>query len=158
MSRLQVSTTWKEGLSFDGEARGHHFAMDVKEEAGGRNTGPTPKEMLLAGVIGCTGMDVAAILKTMRQPMESLVIHSKADTRESYPQILSSLHLIFEVKGEVKPEKLKHAVMLSQTKYCGVSAVVSATCPITYEIFLNGERIGDGQAKFDLANGEKEEE
>lgn len=53
------------GFEFETEVRGHKSTMDAKEDSGGQNKGPTPKEMLIASVLGCSGMDVASLMKKM---------------------------------------------------------------------------------------------
>eukprot|EP01132_Coremiostelium_polycephalum_P016482 gene16482-19810_t len=45
--------------------------MDGPPEAGGRNLGVRPMEMLLLGVGGCSNFDVVSILKKSRQAVES---------------------------------------------------------------------------------------
>jgi putative redox protein len=40
------------------------------------------------------------------------------------------------------------SVRLSQTKFCGVSAMLSKAFPIKYVVRLNGQEIGQGQAEF----------
>ena len=63
---MNMNLVWKDGMKFDAQIREHTTALDAKLEHGGKNEGPTPKELVLAGVCGCTGMDVVAILKKMR--------------------------------------------------------------------------------------------
>jgi uncharacterized OsmC-like protein len=62
--------------------------------------------------------------------------------------------ITFSVDGEVEGEKLMEAVHLSQTKYCGVSAMLALAFPIEFRVLLNGQEIGRGSAKFDLAKKE----
>jgi putative redox protein len=48
----------------------------------------------------------------------------------------------------VEAAKAIEAVQLSQTKYCGVSAMVAASVPIHYTIEINEKKVGTGQARF----------
>jgi uncharacterized OsmC-like protein len=50
--------------------------------------------------------------------------------------------------GDVEAEKLVEAVRLSQTKYCGVSAMLAQAFPLRYRVVLNGQEIATGEAKF----------
>ena len=50
-------------MSFDLEVNDHIITIDADERVGGENRGPRPKALLLAGLAGCTGMDVVSILK-----------------------------------------------------------------------------------------------
>ena len=55
------------GMSFVAESgSGHSVVMDGAQEAGGRNLGLGPMEMVLAGTGGCSAFDVVLILKKGR--------------------------------------------------------------------------------------------
>lgn len=152
-SEMKLSCAWKGGLAFTAQVRGHSIVMDAKKESGGGDIGPSPKETALAGVCGCTGIDVASILKTMRQPASAIRIEARAISRSKEPNIFEKVELDFHIEGEgIAPAKALRAVELSQTKYCSVSAMVAlAGAQILYRVILNGSEAGTGQAKFDLS-------
>jgi len=130
-----LKTAWMGKMKFDAVVSGHHLMMDAVPEVGGENAGPRPKELMLASLSGCTGMDVISILNKMRQEVESFNITVEAELTEEHPKHYFKLHLIYEFKGNnLDPEKLKKAVDLSQDKYCGVSAVYRKAMELTYEI------------------------
>lgn len=130
-----LKTAWMGKMKFDAVVSGHHLMMDAVPEVGGENAGPRPKELMLASLSGCTGMDVISILNKMRQEVESFNITVEAELTEEHPKHYYKLHLIYEFKGNnLDPEKLKKAVDLSQDKYCGVSAVYKKAMELTYEI------------------------
>jgi len=140
-----------EGLAFETRIRNHVFFQDTSEAAGGTNRGPTPKELLLAGVIGCTGMDVVSILKKHSASPERLVITAEAEPRKEHPRVFSSTALLFDVAGEqLSADHLRDAVVQSLTKYCGVTAMISKVVPVSYRILLNGHEIHRGTADFGL--------
>lgn len=89
--RQPVSTSarvqWKQGMVFEAELQGHHFEIDADRKFGGENRGPNPKLLLLAGLAGCTGMDVVAILRKMRQSWDSFYLEVDAETADSHPII-----------------------------------------------------------------------
>lgn len=61
---VTANVKWVDGLRFVGESgSGHAIVMDAPVENGGANTGMTPMELLLAAIGGCSGMDVASMLK-----------------------------------------------------------------------------------------------
>mgnify|MGYP006284683573 CR=1 FL=1 len=131
------------GLAFAGLTEsGRWIAMDTVEEVGGITGGPKPMEILLQSLMGCTGMDVTSILKKMRQEFDSFEIHEEHERAEEHPKVYTRIELryIFEGKN-LDPEKVKKAVRLSQERYCGVTAMLSKTAEIPYEIVINGERI-----------------
>ena len=145
---MKLQCTWNEGLKFTAEADGHKVSVDAKSPIGG-DSAMTPKHFLLAGISGCTGMDVVALLKKYKQPFESLEIDADTDlSTGGFPAVFTEVRLVFKLKGAVDPARLLEAVKLSQTKYCGVTAMVAKTVPVVYSVELNGESIGSGRADF----------
>lgn len=146
---MKLRCTWNEAMKFTAEADGHRISMDAKTPIGG-DTAMTPKHLLLAGICGCTAMDVIALLKKHKQPFETLEVDADTDLSVGvFPAVFTEVRLIFRLKGAVDPMRFLEAVNLSQTKYCGVTAMVSKSVPITYNVELNGNRIGSGRADFD---------
>ncbi|MEK2645654.1 OsmC family protein [Bdellovibrio sp. BCCA] len=154
MGHMECRTKWIGDMGFESHIRTHKFTMDAKTEVGGKDQGPTPKELLLASICGCTGMDVASILKKMRVNLLSCDVNAQANTTHGYPSIFEEVKLQYQIEGsDIKPEQAMKAVTLSMTKYCGVSAMVSKASPMTYEVILNGSKIGEGKADFEGAKG-----
>jgi putative redox protein len=122
--------------------------MDAKGPMGS-DSAMTPKELLLLAVSGCTGMDVVALLKKFKQPFEAFSVEAEGELTEGmHPSVFKEINLIFKITGNVESNKAIEAVQLSQTKYCGVSAMVSTSVPIHYTIFINEKKVGSGKAKF----------
>jgi putative redox protein len=133
----QITCTWLEGMAFDVDLNGHHIMLDAAPDFGGKNRGPSPKPLLLASIAGCTGIDVVAILKKMRVPIEGMRIDVSATLTETDPKIYEKIKVIYYFKGNNLPmDKLEHAVQLSEEKYCGVSAMLKKASLIEYEIVL----------------------
>ncbi|MDX1612189.1 MAG: OsmC family protein [Candidatus Thermoplasmatota archaeon] len=101
---------------------GHTFTMDSKAEPGGE--GATPLELLLAGIAGCSLIDVASILSKKRVAFQDLKAHVKAERREDYPRAFTRIELVYEVQGDVPEKALHRACELSVEKYCSVLATV----------------------------------
>ena len=132
-----VNTSWKGNMQFNALVSGHEVIMDAPPQVGGEDKGARPKQLMLAALAGCTGMDVVSILKKMRIDVEQFDIDIEADMTEENPKHYTKMHLIYKFKGEnLDPEKLKKAVELSQEKYCGVSMVYRQTMELTYEIVM----------------------
>lgn len=144
---MQIKCIWDEKMKFSADMGGHSLLMDAKSPIGS-DQGPTPKQLVLAGVAGCTAMDVIALMKKHRQEVKTFVIDAQTDLTQGNPSVFTDITLLYKATGNIDPEKLKEAVTLSQTKYCGVSAMLAKNAPIHYKIELNGEMIGEGQAKF----------
>jgi putative redox protein len=125
-------------MAFEVEQDGHSFWLDADETMGGQNKGPRPKKLLLSGLAGCTGMDVASILKKMQVSYSSLRIDVEANLTDEHPRVYDKIHLKYIVDGEkLDRSKIERAVKLSQEKYCGVSAMLSKGAELTYEIVLS---------------------
>lgn len=130
-----VNTSWKGNMQFNALVNGHNVAMDAAPEFGGMDAGSRPKELLLAGLAGCTGMDVIELLRKMRVTVQEFNLEVSAELSEDHPKVYTKLHLIYKVKGsEIDLSKVEKAVQLSQEKYCGVSAMLRKAMEITYEI------------------------
>ncbi len=132
-----IKATWLNDLSFEAEVDGHKIYMDTAAEHGGKNLGPRPKPLMMVALAGCTGMDVAAILKKMRVEFEALTIEVEGNVSEDHPKRFTGMKIIYRVKGKDVPhESVEKAVMLSRTKYCGISANYSEAFPIDHEIII----------------------
>jgi len=133
-----VNTSWAGNMKFNANVSGHPIMMDAVAGVGGENAGPRPKELMLAALAGCTGMDVVSILKKMQVELDGFDIKIEADLTEEHPKVYTHIHIIYEFKGkDLDVEKLKKAIELSQEKYCGVSAMYRKAMEVTYEIVLN---------------------
>ncbi|RIV28823.1 OsmC family peroxiredoxin [Alicyclobacillaceae bacterium I2511] len=134
---MQVTAQWEGKRRFTTTGpSGHTITMDSKREDGGDDSGARPMELLLMGLIGCTGIDVSLILERMREPLEELNIEAVGMRREEKPQAYTNIHLIYKVKGDLEAKKIWRAIRLSEEKYCSASA--SLVAPITTELILNG--------------------
>lgn len=113
--------TWIEGMQFVGRVNsGHGIVIDT---AGG--AGPSPMELLLMGVMGCTGMDVLSILKKKRQNVTGLKIAANGQQAETPPNYYTEIELEYVAYGDIDEEALRRAIELSETKYCSAMANLS---------------------------------
>ena len=123
------------GMSFVAETgSGHAVVMDGAPDAGGRNLGPRPMEMVLAGTGGCTAFDIVLILKRGRHAVSGCEVSLKADRAESDPKVFTQIHFHYRVKGKnLKPEVVARAIELSKDKYCSASIMIAKTATITHD-------------------------
>ena len=139
---MNVKTAWQGKRHFLSLGpSGHQVSMDAKEEAGGEDKGNRPMELLLMGLTGCTGIDIAMILERMRLPMTSLNIEAKGTRKEDHPQAFTEIELTYYIDGEIPAAKAWRAVHLSEDKYCSASASLNAV--IKPRLILNGEEVPD---------------
>ena len=135
--KQKISTSWAGNMQFDAEVSGHKVAMDAAPQVGGKDQGARPKQLMMAALAGCTGMDVISILKKMRVEVEAFDIDIEANMTEEHPKHYDKMHIIYKFKGKDLDEgKLKKAVELSQDRYCGVSATYRQTMELTYKIVI----------------------
>jgi len=145
---MKIELKWSDKMLFFAHAGQHQVPTDARPPIGA-NQGMTPKELLLSALGSCTAMDVAALLKKHRQPLESLEVHVDAPLSEGgHPKTFLRADIVYRVEGNVDASVLLEAVRASETKFCGVSAMLSRAFPIEYVVVLNGETIGDGKADF----------
>ncbi|RLE66230.1 MAG: hypothetical protein DRJ38_02150 [Thermoprotei archaeon] len=122
---MKVRVKLVEGMTFLAETlSGHGIIIDTKPEYGGKDLGPSPMELVLAGIAACTAFDIAMILRKMRQNFESLEVKASAERREEPPRVFTMVRIEYIVKGDVDEEKLKRVIKLSQEKYCSASIMV----------------------------------
>ena len=112
---------------------GHTVTIDAKPESGGENAGPQPMELLLVALSGCTGMDVASILRKKRQDVTGYEIHVHGVRAETHPMVFVEVEVEHVVTGHnVDPQAVKRAIELSDTQYCGVGNTLNKTAKLTH--------------------------
>ena len=121
------------------DSAGHIARMDSSPETGGENFGIRPMQMLLMGLGGCSGIDIVSILKKQRQNVEGFRMLLEGDREPGKePSLWANIHMVFELKGTIDPDKAKKAVELAMEKYCSVAATLKeARCKITWEVRIN---------------------
>lgn len=139
---MKATVKWLDGMMFVGESgSGHSVVMDGAPEAGGRNHGVRPMEMLLLGLGGCSAFDVVLILKRGREPVAGCEVDISAERAESDPKVFTKIHMHYKVAGKgLSAAKVERAVALSKEKYCSASIMLGATAEITSEITVLEER------------------
>ncbi|MCW7551205.1 OsmC family protein [Endozoicomonas gorgoniicola] len=120
---MQAQVKWVGDDRFLGLTDSNHsVVMDAQP---GEKSAPSPMEMVLMGVGGCSSVDVVSILKKSRQDVSDCQVEIKAERADSVPAVYTSIHLHFVVKGkELKESQVKRAVDLSADKYCSVSIML----------------------------------
>ncbi|HBC32631.1 MAG TPA: osmotically inducible protein C [Clostridiales bacterium] len=137
MNKTNISAKLKGNMAFEMDINGHTVITDTTVENGGNDLGPSPKALLLAGLIGCSGIDIMSITKKMKIELDDVNVDIEAQTRDEDPKIYTYINIVYKFKGKDIPyDKVKKAVKLSMEKYCGVSAMLEKAVPITYEVVV----------------------
>jgi len=120
---LTTELTWKgEGLLLDGEsARGRVRLSGTGDEPG---AGPSPSELLLLAVGGCTAMDVVSILRKMRQPLEGLEVEVRGTKADEHPRRFLAIEVLYRLRGDLSEDRVRRAIELSETRYCAMEATL----------------------------------
>jgi putative redox protein len=124
MATNTINSVYKGGMNFTTVVKGHTITVDLEKAGGGNNAGPGPKILMLVSLAGCTGLDVVSLLKKMRVGFSDFAIKVDAHLTKEHPVISDEVTITYTIKVRKEDEsKVEKAVMLSQDKYCGVSAM-----------------------------------
>lgn len=130
-----IDMAWTDKVAFETEVDGHKLIVDAPVEGGGSDLGSRPKKLMLTALAGCTGIDVVMILKKMKVVPEAFNVIVEGELTEEYPMYYNKMKIIYQFKGKDLPmDKLEKAIQLSETKYCGVSAVYKHAVEMKSEI------------------------
>ena len=106
--------------------------------------GVSPMETVLMAVAGCSGIDMVSILKKQRQEITKFsaeVEGERVQVDEAKP--FKTITVKFFVDGNIDPKKAERAAALSFEKYCSVSKTLEPNVTVNYEVFVNGEKVGE---------------
>jgi len=134
---MTTTTVWKGRLLFEStQPDAGKVLMDgnVKE-------GISPKALLLAGLAGCSSVDVVEILQKMRVEFKGLIVTAEAEQTDDLPRIFKDIVLTFQVETKTdNEEKVKKAIDLSMEKYCGVAAMLRKNSAIKSVLKITGDQ------------------
>jgi putative redox protein len=135
---MDAKVTWRGRMNFSGTAdTGYILPLDTDPDVGGGNEGFKPMELLLIGLVGCTGMDVISILLKKRQQVTAFQVTAHAERAKEHPKVFTKVLLEYQVTGvDIDARAVERAIELSETKYCPAQAMLmhSVTINHTYDI------------------------
>jgi len=108
---------------------GHAIPIDADRT---RNSAPGPMELLLAALGACTATDVVMILAKKRQKLERLEVVVTGEKAPEPPTVWTKLELVYRLHGTLEEAAVKHAIELSEAKYCSVAAMLRKTAEISF--------------------------
>lgn len=135
---MKARVKWVQDVMFVGESgSGHSVVMDGAPDAGGRNLGIRPMEMVLLGLGGCSAFDVMLILKRGREAVTDCVVDLDAERATTDPKVFTKVAMHYTVTGRgLDAKKVERAVHLSAEKYCSASAIIAKTAQLTHTITI----------------------
>ena len=129
---MKIVTTWKKNHEFESSQEHNTIKLD-----GDKKDGFGPKALLLAGLGGCSGIDVVDILEKMKVDFSDFTIDVETEQTEEHPKVFKDILITYRMKtGADNKTKVKKAIDLSLEKYCGVSAMLRKNSPIHYKLEL----------------------
>lgn len=112
---------------------GHAMTVDSDRDS---NKAPGPMELVLLALGACTATDVVIVLEKKRQKLESLEVICSGERAAEPPTVWIKLELRYRLRGQLDEAAVKHAIQLSEDKYCSVAAMLKKTASLSwrYEI------------------------
>lgn len=127
-------TQWIGGQKFVGTSpSGHTITVDADRQS---NKAIGPMELLLIALGTCTATDVVTILEKKRQRLESLEVVCSGERAMEPPKVWTKLEIVYRLRGQLNDAAVKHAIELSEERYCSVAAMLKKSAQVSwrYEI------------------------
>ena len=141
----EIEAEWQGGGTFIGKnANGGSVQMGKLNDC----PGVSPMELILVGLAGCTGVDIAGILEKKRQPLKALKVIVRGKRAEEHPKIYKEIEVTYLLWGDsIDPLSVERAIQLSEEKYCSVAAMLRSVAAIrsTYRILKSEESLELGK-------------
>lgn len=120
---MRAQVKWVDNQRFLGLTdSGNSIVMDADKN---QKSAPSPMEMVLMGLGGCSSVDVVNILEKARQKVTSCHVDIESERADAIPAVFTRIHLSFVVKGSrIKTSQVERAVNLSAEKYCSVARML----------------------------------
>lgn len=136
---MQVTSKWIDGMCFVGTTEGGHSVVMEAAAEGAAKRGPSPLEMLLLGVAGCSSIDVVMIAEKQRQKVTDCRATVTAKRADDAPRVFTEIHIHFKVFGhDLKESAIERAVQMSAEKYCSASIMLGKAAKITHSFEIAG--------------------
>lgn len=132
---MKVSASYKGNMRFEGGQGEARIAMDASQEAGGLGEALNPKQLVLQGLAGCTGMDVASMLTRRGVRFEEFSIDVDAEQTDIHPKVFKKITIVYRIKAAPEDRKyVERAIEQSETRFCGVSTMLGKTAEISWDL------------------------
>lgn len=125
---MKISTKWQHDQRFMATtARGDEVLMD------GDGGAPSPLELMLAAVGGCSSIDVVMILQKGRHDITDCRCELVAERADAVPSVFTKINAHYIVSGHnLKLATVERACELSIEKYCSAAIMLSKSVEISF--------------------------
>jgi len=116
---------WHQGFRFTAQT-GSGFSVELDSPSSAEpQAAPSPVEMQLVALGGCTAMDVTSILRKMRQEVASYDLDLAGERAEGHPRVYTSVLMTHQLRGrDIVEANVRRAIQLSMDRYCHVFAML----------------------------------
>jgi putative redox protein len=120
----QLDTGWRFII---GPETAHPVALD-----GEHLTAFSPMEMLLGSLASCSGVSVYSILQKKREQVTRYEVRVSGTRASEHPKVFTEITLEHIISGyHINPASVERAIELAETRYCGVSIMLSKAVQLT---------------------------
>ncbi len=134
---MKAILKWTSGLQF--VAQTDESPAIVLDSTNGKS-GPTPMQMVLMGVAGCTAMDVVYIMKKKRADLTDFQVVVYGTMAEEHPKRFTDIEIEYLFYGNgLKEKDAQQAIELSEQKYCSAAASINASISHSFKILAPGD-------------------
>ena len=131
---MKIEAKWLGNMHFQSTSATNHT---IEMDSGPKDAvtaGPTPMELVLQAIAGCSGMDVLSILRKKRKEPDEFNIEIDAERAEEHPKVFKKVNLFYRIKKKgLTKEEAEQAIGLSVDKYCSVMGMVRSTAEISWK-------------------------
>ena len=119
------------------DSEGNIVNMDASPLLGGKGEGFRPMDLLLISAAGCCSIDLLNIIRKRRKHVEQYSVQVRGTRKTDTSKAFESIHFVFNITGDLEPEKIEEDVKLVFEKYCSVVLTLDPTVQSTYSININ---------------------
>ena len=129
---MQAQLKWIEGWQFVARAgEGPAVVIDGHKPRGG----PSPMEMVLMGVAGCTAIDVILVMEKKRINVTDFQVNISGARADDHPRRYTHIQIEYVLTGTgIRERDVERAIQLSEEKYCSAMGSLNATFEHSYRI------------------------
>jgi len=122
---------------------GFEFVIDSAVDPSMALAGPTPMELQLVALGGCTAMDTISILRKMRQDVTGYDVRLTHTRAAEHPKVYLTVQLTHVVRGRNLSEpNVRRAIELTMARYCPVFHMLYPKVDISERYELIDEAAG----------------
>ena len=130
----KIKTTWQGEMQFESENPTGN-TLYINDGSDSDKKVYAPKALMLSALGGCTGLDVASLIKKMRLEVADFNVQVDAELTEEHPKYYHKVWVTYNFYGaDLNEEKLKKIVDLSLERYCGVTAMFEKFAELIIDI------------------------